>query len=181
VAVSVTKEKYQKEVVPHLMETFGYRNVMQVPKVEKIVINMGVGDATQNSRYLDLAVEELALISGQKPVVTRAKKSISNFKLRRGAPIGCKVTLRKDLMYEFMDRFMNVAVARIRDFRGFPDSALDGRGNCTIGIEEQLIFPEVSYDRVERVRGMNITFVTTASTDEEAKALLEALGLPFRK
>ena len=179
--MSITKEKYQKEVIPRLVETFGYRNVMQVPKMEKIVINMGVGDATQNSRYLDLAVEELTIITGQKPLVTRAKKSISNFKLRRGASIGCKVTLRKNLMYEFMDRFLNIAVARIRDFRGFPDSSFDGRGNCTIGIKEQLIFPEISYDKVERVRGMNITFVTTASTDEEAKALLEALGLPFRR
>ena len=178
--MSITKEKYQKEVIPSLVETFGYRNVMQVPKVEKIVINVGVGDATQNSRYLDLAIEELALITGQKPLVTRAKKSISNFKLRRGAPIGCKVTLRKNTMYEFMDRFLNIAVARIRDFRGFRIVLLMG-GNCTIGIEEQLIFPEISYDRVEQVRGMNITFVTTASTDEEAKALLEALGLPFRK
>jgi len=179
--VSITKERYQKEVVPRLVETFDYRNIMQVPKVEKIVINMGVGDATQNSRYLDLAVEELTLITGQKPLVTRAKKSISNFKLRRGAPIGCKVTLRRNLMYEFLDRFLNISIARIRDFRGFPDSSFDGKGNCTIGIKEQLIFPEISYDKVERVRGMNITFVTTASTDEEAKALLEALGLPFRK
>jgi len=179
--VSITKERYQKEVVPRLVETFDYRNIMQVPKVEKIVINMGVGDATQNSRYLDLAVEELTLITGQKPLVTRAKKSISNFKLRRGAPIGCKVTLRRNLMYEFLDRFLNISIARIRDFRGFPDSSFDGKGNCTIGIKEQLIFPEISYDKVERVRGMNITFVTTASTDEEAKALLEALGLPFRR
>uniref|UniRef100_A0A7V4DFS7 Large ribosomal subunit protein uL5 n=1 Tax=Candidatus Caldatribacterium californiense TaxID=1454726 RepID=A0A7V4DFS7_9BACT len=179
--MSITKEKYYKEVVPKLLKEFGYKNIMQVPRLEKIVINMGVGDATQNPHYLDLAVEELALITGQKPLVTRAKKSISNFKLRKGMPIGCKVTLRKDRMYEFLDRFLNIAIARIRDFRGFPGNSFDGRGNCTIGIEEQLIFPEINYDRVERVRGMNITFVTTARTDEEARALLEGLGLPFRK
>ncbi len=179
--MSVTKEKYYREVVPKLLREFGYKNIMQVPRLEKIVINVGVGDATQNPRYLDLAVEELTLIAGQKPVITRAKKSISNFKLRKGMPIGCKVTLRKNRMYEFLDRFLNVAIARIRDFRGFLDNCFDGRGNCTIGIEEQLIFPEINYDRVERVRGMNITFVTTAETDREAKALLESLGLPFRK
>ncbi|MGQ9473300.1 MAG: 50S ribosomal protein L5 [Candidatus Caldatribacteriaceae bacterium] len=179
--MSITKEKYLKESVPKLLKSFGYRNVMQVPKLEKVVINIGVGDATQNSRYLDLAVEELTIISGQKPLVTRARKSISNFKLRKGMSIGCKVTLRGERMYEFLDRFLNIAIARIRDFRGFPSSAFDGRGNCTIGVEEQLIFPEISYDKVERVRGMNITFVTTARNDEEAKALLESLGLPFRK
>ncbi|MCD6155965.1 MAG: 50S ribosomal protein L5 [Candidatus Atribacteria bacterium] len=179
--MSVVKEKYENEVVPALLKRFGYKNPMQVPKLEKVVINMGVGDATQNSRYLDLAVEELSLITGQKPLITRARKSISNFKLRKGMAIGCKVTLRGDRMYEFLDRFLNIAIARIRDFRGFPDSCFDGKGNCTIGIEEQLIFPEISYDKVERVRGMNISFVTTAKSDEEARALLELLGLPFRK
>jgi large subunit ribosomal protein L5 len=179
--VSITKEKYVKESIPRLLKSFGYRNVMQVPRLEKVVINLGVGDATQNAHYLDLAVEELTAITGQKPLITRARKSISNFKLRKGVPIGCKVTLRGQRMYEFLDRFLNIAIARIRDFKGFPSSSFDGRGNCTIGIEEQLIFPEISYDKVERVRGMNITFVTTAKTDEEAKALLESLGLPFRK
>jgi len=179
--VSITREKYVQETVPKLLKSFGYKNMMQVPKLEKIVINVGVGDATQNSHFLDLAVEELTIITGQKPLVTRARKSISNFKLRKGMPIGCKVTLRGKRMYEFLDRFLNIAIARIRDFRGFPSSAFDRRGNCTIGIEEQLVFPEISYDKVERVRGMNITFVTTAKTDEEAKALLESLGLPFRK
>ena len=179
--MSVTKEKYFKEVKPVLMKRFGYTNVMQIPKVMKIVINEGIGDATQNQHFLDLAVDELTTITGQKPVTTRARKSISNFKLRKGNPIGCKVTLRGQRMYEFLDRFLNISIARIRDFRGFPDGCFDGRGSCTIGIREQLIFPEINYDKVERVRGMNITFVTSAKTDEEAKALLEKLGLPFRK
>jgi len=179
--VSVTEEKYKKEVVPSLMSQFGYKNIMEAPRLIKIVLNMGVGDAIENSRLLDIAVEELAQISGQKPVITRAKKSISSFKLRKGMAIGCKVTLRRNRMYEFLDRFLNIAIARIRDFRGFPDSCFDGRGNCTIGIEEQLIFPEINYDKVERVRGMNITLVTTAKTDREAKALLEFLGLGFSK
>jgi len=179
--VSITKEKYNKEVIPVLMKQFGYKNVMEIPKMTKIVINEGIGDATQNQHFLDLAVDELAAITGQKPVVTRARKSISNFKLRKGNPIGCKVTLRGLRMYEFLDRFLNISIARIRDFRGFPDGCFDGRGSCTIGIREQLIFPEINYDKVERVRGMNITFITTAKTDEEAKALLEKIGLPFRK
>ncbi len=163
------------------MKQFGYKNVMEIPKITKIVINEGIGDATQNQHFLDLAVDELTAIAGQKPVVTRARKSISNFKLRKGNPIGCKVTLRGLRMYEFLDRFLNISIARIRDFRGFPDGCFDGRGSCTIGIREQLIFPEIIYDKVERVRGMNITFITTAKTDEEAKALLEKIGLPFRK
>lgn len=179
--MSITKEKYTKEVIPVLMKQFGYKNVMEIPKMTKIVINEGIGDATQNQHFLDLAVDELAAITGQKPVVTRARKSISNFKLRKGNPIGCKVTLRGLRMYEFLDRFLNISIARIRDFRGFPDGCFDGRGSCTIGIREQLIFPEIIYDKVERVRGMNITFITTAKTDEEAKALLEKIGLPFRK
>lgn len=179
--MSVTEEKYKKEVIPSLMNQFGYKNIMEVPRLTKVVLNMGVGDAIENSRMLDIAIEELTQIAGQKPVITRAKKSISSFKLRKGMPIGCKVTLRKNRMYEFLDRFLNIAIARIRDFRGFPDSCFDGRGNCTIGIEEQLIFPEINYDKVERVRGMNITLVTTAKTDREAKALLEFLGLGFSK
>lgn len=179
--MSVTEEKYKKEVIPSLMNQFGYKNIMEVPRLTKVVLNMGVGDAIENSRMLDIAIEELTQIAGQKPVITRAKKSISSFKLRKGMPIGCKVTLRKNRMYEFLDRFLNIAIARIRDFRGFPDSCFDGRGNCTIGIEEQLIFPEINYDKVERVRGMNITLVTTAKTDREAKALLESLGLGFSK
>ncbi len=179
--MSVTKEKYINELIPALVKRFGYKNVMQIPKIEKIVLNEGVGDATQNQHFLDLAVDEMTAITGQKPVITRARKSISNFKLRKGMPIGCKVTLRGNRMYEFLDRFLNITIARIRDFRGFPDGCFDGRGSCTIGIREQLIFPEIIYDKVERVRGMNITFVTTARTDEEAQALLEMLGLPFRK
>lgn len=179
--MSITKDKYTKEVIPVLMKQFGYKNVMEIPKITKIVINEGIGDATQNQHFLDLAVDELTAIAGQKPVVTRARKSISNFKLRKGNPIGCKVTLRGLRMYEFLDRFLNISIARIRDFRGFPDGCFDGRGSCTIGIREQLIFPEIIYDKVERVRGMNITFITTAKTDEEAKALLEKIGLPFRK
>jgi large subunit ribosomal protein L5 len=177
----VTKEKYINELIPALVKRFGYKNVMQIPKIEKIVLNEGIGDATQNQHFLDLAVDEMTAITGQKPVITRARKSISNFKLRKGMPIGCKVTLRGKRMYEFLDRFLNITIARIRDFRGFPDGCFDGRGSCTIGIREQLIFPEINYDKVERVRGMNITFVTTARTDEEAQALLEILGLPFRK
>lgn len=179
--MSVTKEKYINELIPALVKRFGYKNVMQIPKIEKIVLNEGIGDATQNQHFLDLAVDEMTAITGQKPVITRARKSISNFKLRKGMPIGCKVTLRGKRMYEFLDRFLNITIARIRDFRGFPDGCFDGRGSCTIGIREQLIFPEINYDKVERVRGMNITFVTTARTDEEAQALLEILGLPFRK
>ena len=179
--MSVTKDKYVKEVIPALVKRFGYENVMEIPKVEKVVLNEGIGDATQNQHFLDLAVDELTAITGQKPVMTRARKSISNFKLRKGNPIGCKVTLRGHRMFEFLDRFLNITIARIRDFRGFPDGSFDGRGSCTLGIREQLIFPEINYDKVERVRGMNITFVTTAKTDEEAKALLETLGLPFRK
>ncbi|HSV32298.1 MAG TPA: 50S ribosomal protein L5 [Atribacteraceae bacterium] len=179
--MSVIREKYIQETIPALQEQFHYSNVMQIPRLQKVVINIGVGEATQNSHALDVAVEELSIITGQKPVITRAKKSISNFKLRKSMPIGCKVTLRGEKMFEFLDRFLTISIARIRDFQGFPDSCFDGRGNCTIGIKEQLIFPEINYDKVEQVRGMNITFVTTAKTDEEARAFLEALGLGFRR
>ncbi|ANB60306.1 large subunit ribosomal protein L5 [Anoxybacillus voinovskiensis] len=175
------KEKYMKEVTPALMSKFNYKSVMQVPKIEKIVINMGVGDAVQNAKALDSAVEELALISGQKPVVTRAKKSIAGFRLREGMPIGAKVTLRGERMYEFLDKLISVSLPRVRDFRGVSKKAFDGRGNYTLGIKEQLIFPEIDYDKVNKVRGMDIVIVTTANTDEEARELLTLLGMPFQK
>jgi large subunit ribosomal protein L5 len=175
------KEKYLKEVTPALMSKFNYKSVMQVPKIEKIVINMGVGDAVQNAKALDSAVEELALISGQKPVVTRAKKSIAGFRLREGMPIGAKVTLRGERMYEFLDKLISVSLPRVRDFRGVSKKSFDGRGNYTLGIKEQLIFPEIDYDKVNKVRGMDIVIVTTAKTDEEARELLALLGMPFQK
>ncbi|MBE2945271.1 50S ribosomal protein L5 [Anoxybacillus flavithermus] len=175
------KEKYLKEVVPALMSKFNYKSVMQVPKIEKIVINMGVGDAVQNAKALDSAVEELALISGQKPVVTRAKKSIAGFRLREGMPIGAKVTLRGEHMYEFFDKLVSVSLPRVRDFRGVSKKSFDGRGNYTLGVKEQLIFPEIDYDKVNKVRGMDIVIVTTAKTDEEARELLALLGMPFQK
>ncbi|KXG08744.1 50S ribosomal protein L5 [Anoxybacillus rupiensis] len=175
------KEKYVKEVIPALMSKFNYKSVMQVPKIEKIVINMGVGDAVQNAKALDNAVEELALISGQKPVVTRAKKSIAGFRLREGMPIGAKVTLRGERMYEFFDKLISVSLPRVRDFRGVSKKSFDGRGNYTLGIKEQLIFPEIDYDKVNKVRGMDIVIVTTANTDEEAHELLTLLGMPFQK
>ncbi|WP_027410246.1 50S ribosomal protein L5 [Anoxybacteroides tepidamans] len=175
------KEKYLKEVSPALMSKFNYKSVMQVPKIEKIVINMGVGDAVQNAKALDNAVEELALISGQKPVVTRAKKSIAGFRLREGMPIGAKVTLRGERMYEFLDKLISVSLPRVRDFRGVSKKSFDGRGNYTLGIKEQLIFPEIDYDKVNKVRGMDIVIVTTANTDEEARELLALLGMPFQK
>lgn len=175
------KEKYLNEVVPALMSKFNYKSVMQVPKIEKIVINMGVGDAVQNAKALDNAVEELALISGQKPVVTRAKKSIAGFRLREGMPIGAKVTLRGERMYEFFDKLVSVSLPRVRDFRGVSKKSFDGRGNYTLGIKEQLIFPEIDYDKVNKVRGMDIVIVTTAKTDEEARELLTLLGMPFQK
>lgn len=174
------KERYLKEVVPSLMEKFNYKSVMAVPKIEKIVINMGVGDAVSNPKALDAAVEELSLIAGQKPVVTRAKKSIAGFKLRAGMPIGAKVTLRGERMYEFLDKLVNIALPRVRDFRGVSNKSFDGRGNYTLGIREQLIFPEIDYDKVNRVRGMDIVIVTTAKTDEEARELLRELGMPFQ-
>ncbi|MFC4183942.1 50S ribosomal protein L5 [Saccharococcus thermophilus] len=175
------KEKYVKEVVPALMGKFNYKSIMQVPKIEKIVINMGVGDAVQNPKALDSAVEELTLIAGQRPVVTRAKKSIAGFRLRAGMPIGAKVTLRGERMYEFLDKLISVSLPRVRDFRGVSKKSFDGRGNYTLGIKEQLIFPEIDYDKVNKVRGMDIVIVTTANTDEEARELLTLLGMPFQK
>lgn len=174
-------EKYTNEVVPQLMKDFSYKSIMEVPKIEKVVVNIGVGDAISNSKLLDEAVEELAAITGQAPVVTKAKKSIANFKLREGMPIGCKVTLRQEKMYEFLDKLFNISLPRVRDFRGVSDTSFDGRGNYTLGIKEQLIFPEINYDKVNKVRGMDIVVVTTAKTNEEAKALLEELGMPFKK
>jgi len=173
------QEKYQKEVVPALTEKFGYKNVMQLPKMEKIIINMSVGEAVGNPKALDAAMEDMKLIAGQKPIVTRAKKSLAAWKLREGMPIGCKVTLRRSRMYQFMDKFMNVALPRVRDFRGVNKNAFDGRGNYAVGIKEQLIFPEIDYDKIDKIRGMNIVFVTTAKTDEEARELLRLMGMPF--
>ena len=178
--MSRLREKYNKEVAPALMKRFGYKNVMQVPRLEKIVINIGAGDAIGNIKLLDAAMADLSQITGQKPVIRRAKKSISNFKLKAGAAIACMVTLRKKRMYEFFDRLVNVAIPRVRDFRGTPPKSFDGRGNYTLGIKEQIIFPEVDYDKVEKIRGMNISIITTAKTDEEGFELLKALGLPFR-
>src|SRR5690625_1909272 len=175
------KQIYQEKVVPSMMEKFNYQSVMQVPKVEKIVINMGVGDAVQNSKLLDNAVEELTLIAGQKPVITRAKKSIAGFRLREGMPIGAKVTLRGERMYEFFQKLIRVALPRVRDFRGISNKAFDGRGNYTLGVKEQLIFPEIDYDKVNKIRGMDIAIVTTSETDEEARELLLQLGMPFQK
>lgn len=175
------KEKYKNEVIPKMMERFGYKNIMEVPRIEKIVINIGVGEAKDDTRYLDSAVEELAMITGQRPVIAKAKKSIAGFKLRAGAPIGCFVTLRGNRAYDFLDRLINIALPRIKDFRGLSPRSFDGRGNYTIGIREQLIFPEVDYDKVMKVRGMSITIVTTAESDDEARALLEFLGMPFRR
>lgn len=178
--VTNLKEKYEKEVVPALMERFGYKSIMAVPRIEKVVINMGVGDAIQNPKLLDAAVNELALITGQRPMVTRAKKSISAFKVRAGMPIGCKVTLRKQRMWDFLTRLIYFALPRVRDFRGLSPDSFDGRGNYSLGLREQLIFPEVDYDDIEKVRGMDVTIVTTAKTDEEARELLKLLGMPFR-
>jgi large subunit ribosomal protein L5 len=175
------KDKYTSEIAPALQQKFSYKNVMQIPKLEKVVINMGVGEAIQNSKAIDSAVGDLMKVSGQKPVVTRAKKSIAAFKLREGMPIGTKVTLRGDRMYEFVDRLMNVALPRVRDFRGVSGKSFDGRGNYTLGIKEQLIFPEIEYDKIDKLRGMDIVFVTTAKTDEEARELLGAFGMPFRE
>ncbi len=174
------KERYVKEIVPRLIKERKYPNVMAVPKLEKIVVNMGVGEATQNIKVLDVAGEELGRITGQKPAVKRAKKSIAAFKLRQGMPIAAMVTLRGERMYEFFDRLVNVALPRVRDFRGVPTNAFDGRGNYTLGLKDQLIFPEVDYAKVEKTRGMNVTFVTSARTDEESKLLLQYMGMPFR-
>jgi large subunit ribosomal protein L5 len=179
--VNRLKEKFVKEVTPALMSKFNYKSVMEVPKLEKIVLNMGVGDAVANAKALDNAVEELATITGQKPVVTRAKKSIAGFRLREGMPIGAKVTLRGERMYEFLDKLVSVSLPRVRDFRGISKKAFDGRGNYTLGVKEQLIFPEIDYDKVSKVRGMDIVIVTTANTDEESRELLTQFGMPFQK
>ena len=174
-------EKYNNSVRTELANKFAYKSSMQIPRLEKIVINMGVGDAVANSTVLDDAVEELTLIAGQKPVITKAKKSIANFKLREGMPIGCKVTLRGERMYEFFDKLVSISLPRVRDFRGINPNAFDGRGNYTLGVKEQLIFPEINFDKVKKVRGMDIVIVTTAATDEEGRALLTLMGMPFRK
>ena len=175
------KDYYKSDVAPALMKKFGYKSVMQIPKLEKIVINVGCGEARENSKVMDAVVKDLAAITGQKPVLTVAKTSIANFKLREGMVIGAKVTLRAEKMYEFMDRFFNVALPRVRDFRGINPNSVDGRGNYTVGLKEQLIFPEIEYDKIDKIRGMDISFITTANTDEEARELLSLLGAPFAK
>lgn len=174
------KEFYLKTVVPALVKEFDYKNPMQVPRMEKIVVNMGLGEAISNVKIIDGAVQEMAMITGQKPVVTKAKKSIATFKLRQGMPIGCSVTLRKETMYEFFDRLVNVALPKVRDFRGISQNAFDGRGNYSLGLHEQIIFPEIEYDKIEKIKGMNITIVTSAKTDEEARVLLKLMGVPFK-
>jgi len=177
--VARLQEKYNNEVVQAMMEKFGYKNIMEVPKLEKIVVNMGVGEAKDNSKVLEAAVADMQLITGQKAILTRAKNSVANFKIRENMPIGCKVTLRKQIMFEFADKLINIALPRVRDFRGVPSKSFDGRGNYALGIKEQLIFPEVEYDKIDKVRGMDVIFVTTAKTDEEARELLRFLGMPF--
>jgi len=179
--MSDIKKRYREDIVPAMMKTFSYSNVMQVPRLEKVVINMGLGEALENARILDTSIEELSTITGQTPVLTRARKSIANFKLREGNPIGCRVTLRRQRMYDFIYRLLNIALPRVRDFKGVSPKGFDGRGNYTLGVREQLIFPEVNYDDVEKIKGMNITIVTSAKTDEEAKELLDLLGVPFKK
>ncbi len=174
------KEKCFQEILPQMKKDFGYTNDLQAPRLAKVVVNIGLGEAIQNIKATDHAMEDLSLITGQKPIITRAKKSISNFKLRAGMPIGCCVTLRRERMYEFLDRLINITLPRVRDFRGISGKAFDGRGNYTLGIREQIIFPEINYDKIDKIRGMNITIVTTANTDEEAKAFLKYLGMPFR-
>jgi large subunit ribosomal protein L5 len=175
------KDQYNKEIVPALTREFGYKNANQIPKIKKVVINMGLGDAVQDVKVIDKAVEELTAIAGQKPVVTKAKKSIASFKIREGMPIGCMVTLRGDMMYEFLDRFINAVLPRVRDFRGISPKGFDGRGNYTVGLKDQTVFPEIEFDKVDKARGMNITVVTTAKTDEESRTLLSAFGMPFRR
>lgn len=175
------KATYNEQVVPALMEKFQYESIMQAPKIEKIVINMGVGEAKENQKFLEKAVEEMTIIAGQKPVVTKARKSISNFKVREGMAVGCKVTLRGAHMYEFFDKLVNIALPRVRDFRGVSKTAFDGRGNYALGIKEQLIFPEINYDKIDKIRGMDIIITTTANTDEEARELLKLMGMPFSK
>jgi large subunit ribosomal protein L5 len=178
--MSRLKERYAKEIIPAMGKEYGYRNVMAIPKLEKIVVNVGLGEAIQNAKLLDGAAEELSQITGQKPVITRAKKSIASFKLRKGMPIGCSVTLRGERMYEFFDRLVNTAFPRVRDFRGLSTKSFDGRGNYTIGLRDQLIFPEIDYAKVSKIKGMNVCVVTTARTDDEARTLLRLLGMPFR-
>lgn len=173
------KTKYQSDVVPAMMKEFGYKNTMQVPRLEKITLNVGLGEATQNVKVIDSAVAEITAIAGQKPVVTRAKKAIANFKLREGVPIGCMVTLRRERMYEFLDRLIHVALPRVRDFKGVPDRSFDGRGNYSMGLREQVIFPEIQADKVEKARGMTVTITTTAKTDQEGRSLLRLMGMPF--
>jgi len=174
------RNKYKDEIVPQLMKDFGFKNVMQVPKLERIVVNMGLGEAVQNAKLVESAAEELKVITGRKPVVTRAKKSIAGFKLREGMPIGVMVTLRGEQMYDFLDRLVSLALPRTRDFKGISPKAFDGRGNYTLGIREQIVFPEINYDKIDRIKGMNVTLVTTAETDEQGRALLKSLGMPFR-
>ena len=179
--MSRLKEKYLREIVPAMMKEFGYRNIMETPKLEKVILNMGLGEAIHNIKVLDSAVEELALIGAQRPVVTRAKRSIASFKVREGMPIGCMVTLRRERMYHFLDKLFNVTLPRVRDFRGLSDKSFDGRGNYTMGIKEQIIFPEINYDKIDKVKGLNITIVTTANADAEGRFMLEKMGLLFRR
>ncbi len=179
--MSRLKDLYMDEIREQMMKKFGYKNIMQVPKLDKIVVNMGIGEARENEKILDAAARDMAIITGQKPVITKAKKSIANFKIREGMPIGCKVTLRGDRMYEFLDRLVNLALPRVRDFRGVNPNSFDGRGNYALGIKEQLIFPEIEYDKIDKVRGMDIIFTTTANTDEEARELLRLFNMPFAR
>jgi large subunit ribosomal protein L5 len=179
--VSRLKDIYKSEIMDAMMKKFEYKNVMAVPKLEKVIVNMAVGEAKDNAKILDAAMNDMTIITGQKPVVTRAKKSIAGFKLREGSPIGCKVTLRGEKMYEFVDRFINLTLPRVRDFRGVSANSFDGRGNYAVGLKEQIVFPEIDYDKIDKIRGMDIVFVTSANTDEEGKALLEFFGMPFKK
>jgi len=174
------RKKYKDEIIPQLMKEFSFRNIMQVPKLDRVVVNMGLGEAVQNAKLIESAVAELTAITGRKPIVTRAKKSIATFKLREGMPIGVMVTLRGEQMYDFVDRLVSIALPRTRDFKGISPKAFDGRGNYTLGIREQIVFPEINYDKIDRIKGMNVTFVTTAETDEQGRALLKSLGMPFR-
>jgi len=175
------KKKYKEEIIDKMIKEFNYKNIMQVPKLTKIVLNMGVGDAIENKKYLETALEEMMMISGQRPVKTKAKKSVAAFKVRKGMEIGCKVTLRGDRMYEFLDRFINIALPRVRDFRGVSNNSFDGKGNFAVGIKEQIIFPEIDYDKVEKIHGMDIVICTSAKTDEEARKLLEEFGMPYKR
>jgi large subunit ribosomal protein L5 len=174
------RKRYKEEIIPQLMKDFSFRNIMQVPKLERVIVNMGLGEAVQNAKLIESAVEELTAITGRKPIVTRAKKSIASFKLREGMPIGVMVTLRGEQMYDFVDRLISIALPRTRDFKGISPKAFDGRGNYTLGIREQIVFPEINYDKIDRIKGMNVTFVTTAKTDEQGRALLKSFGMPFR-